>query len=119
MRIVFLHYHLNPGGVTSIIGSQIRALRIMDPAIHVKVICGNNSVSTMISGIEAITDESLNYMPAERLGEISAGDVIRIVKFIKVHLTKEDILHCHNVNLGKNPPSQQQYLHWPRKASGS
>jgi len=103
MRIVILHYHLNPGGVTSIIGSQIRALKIVDPAIHLVVMCGNDSVNTVISGIEAITDNSFNYTQADKLGEISAVEVNRIANCIKRHLTKLDILHCHNVNLGKNP----------------
>ena len=103
MRIIILHYHLNPGGVTSIIGSQIQALKINDPDIHVTVLCGNNSSTTEISGIEAITDESLNYAPDEKPGAVTAVEIKRIAAFIKQHLTKADILHCHNVNLGKNP----------------
>jgi glycosyltransferase involved in cell wall biosynthesis len=103
MRIIILHYHLNPGGVTSIIGSQIQALKIKDPGIHVTVLCGNNSSAHMISGIKAITDESFNYAPEENPAAVTAVEIKEMAAFIKRHLTKTDILHCHNANLGKNP----------------
>jgi glycosyltransferase involved in cell wall biosynthesis len=102
MRIVIFHYHLNPGGVTRIVESQVKALKKLQPDLQVKVITGGclNQVFFKELHVPLIINDVLNY-----LTDISSLDekLDQILGLLKREVTKDDIIHFHNLNLGKNP----------------
>lgn len=105
MNVVIFHYHLNPGGVTRIIESQLSGLKLVKPDINLKIVCGHiaDPKKYKTLGAELIIDENLNYLP-EGLSKKQLDEKYDYLHhFFKAHVNKNDILHMHNVNLGKNP----------------
>jgi glycosyltransferase involved in cell wall biosynthesis len=103
MEIIILHYHLNPGGVTRIIESQIQALQIESKETKITVICGNANGRKEIEGCPVLTLEILDYLEAGLTqGEIT-NRVALISEYLTSVITDQTIIHCHNLNLGKNP----------------
>jgi len=102
MRIVIFHYHLNPGGVTRIIESQVEAIRQVSQQNEILVLtgaCENDSVFRK-NGVEVLINPELNYLTDTSDLETKYN---RITRFLQSVLTDSDILHFHNLNLGKNP----------------
>ena len=102
MYINILHYHLNPGGVTRIIESQIKSLKKNNPETGIRVICGHCPVPANIEeyGAELIIRDEFNYLTSDEAIEEKYN---LITAFLKDTISKEDIIHFHNLNLGKNP----------------
>jgi hypothetical protein len=102
MKIAILHYHLNPGGVTRIIESQVRGLSKANRNAEMIILCGSSVSESDFAEIPVIEDDCLLY---EESGEVITRfteKVAMIQSFIIRH-AKGFILHCHNPNLGKNP----------------
>ncbi len=102
MRIVIFHYHLNPGGVTRIIEAQIEALMKFDDKLSIILFTGFIEEKDCFNNydVEVVCDEHFNYLVStERLDEKYAA----IKKLFDAHIQPGDILHMHNLNLGKNP----------------
>jgi glycosyltransferase involved in cell wall biosynthesis len=104
MEVLILHYHLNPGGVTRIIEAQVDALLSADPLCKIRIICGHSNERNFKEGVEIIADSRLDYADT---GKGNNKDFIEsvadLMSLIRSCLTANCILHCHNVNLGKNP----------------
>lgn len=102
MKIILFHYHLNPGGVTRIIDSQIKAIKHALPEAQIRILtgsCSNKNTYTE-SGVSVEEFDVLNYLTSkENLDE----KYLKITDFLKEYCSKDDILHFHNLNLGKNP----------------
>lgn len=98
-----MHYHLNRGGVTRIIESQVHGIRLNHSDIHVKILCGISSGVVNMDNVEIVEDCLLNYMPPDIPVEHLSKSVVSIISLIKSHLTNHTIIHSHNPNLGKNP----------------
>ena len=104
LKIAIVHYHLNPGGVTRIIESQIQSLK--SDTAKIKIICGfcPDPEQYRQAGIELIINNELNYIYPE---SISADKLIRIYNslndFFRKVIDKDEIIHFHNLNLAKNP----------------
>lgn len=102
-KICIIHYHLNPGGVTRIIESQIRCLKQRDSSLSILVLTGHCDNPDYIGnlGADLVIDDALNYLPED------AGDLqkklIQIQELLSRHIDRDDIIHFHNMNLGKNP----------------
>ncbi len=105
MRIFIFHYHLNPGGVTRIIQSQVKSLKIIMPDVPITVICGAASNENLFDDdVELIVNKKLNYLSKEDLSkEHLESEYNQIYSFFVELFSKQDILHLHNLNLGKNP----------------
>lgn len=103
MRVNIFHYHLNPGGVTRIIESQIKALLELDIRIDIQLITGDcpNPEYYKKIGIQLVIDENLNYLDSKDPDLEPKFNLI--LESLRKHIQKEDILHFHNLNLGKNP----------------
>ncbi len=102
MQIVIAHSHLNPGGVTRIIQSQVESL----PDESIKVLVGNCTLPESITskGAELHIIEELNYLENRNYSEREASMLLhKIYHKIKAQLHPDAILHFHNLNLGKNP----------------
>lgn len=102
-KICIVHYHLNPGGVTRIIDSQIRCLKEQDNKREIIVLTGHCDNPDLINnlGAELIIDDLLNY-----LREDETNFQLRLQQIqglLLKHISKGDIIHFHNMNLGKNP----------------
>ncbi len=103
MRIVIFHYHLDPGGVTSIIIAQIKALITLQKDIEITLLTGRYDEQSLKfpPQVKIIVDKSLNYQTDTSVDykhEISC-----IIDLFKQNCSKADIIHAHNPNLGKNP----------------
>jgi glycosyltransferase involved in cell wall biosynthesis len=102
-KICIIHYHLNPGGVTRIIESQIRCLKERDSSTRILVLTGHcdNPDFYKILGADLVVDNILNYLPED------TGNLMILLEHIKEllseHIDQGDIIHFHNMNLGKNP----------------
>jgi glycosyltransferase involved in cell wall biosynthesis len=102
MQIVIAHSHLNPGGVTRIIESQIDSF----PNDSVKVLAGScpNPQSIASKRAELHIIEELNDLENRKYSDKEA-----MIKLHQIHrkirnlLHLNAVLHFHNLNLGKNP----------------
>jgi len=102
-RIVIIHHHLNPGGVTRIIESQIKSLTDYFPSARILVITGHCEFPEEIIslGAEILIHEKLNYLPEENAD--LENEYQKLLNFLNGILKKDDVVHIHNLNLGKNP----------------
>lgn len=102
MQVVIAHSHLNPGGVTRIIESQIDSLH----GVQVKVLVGNcpNPEAIILKGAELHVIEDLNYLERREYNDKEAMVLLHQVhRKIRNLLPTNAVLHFHNLNLGKNP----------------
>jgi glycosyltransferase involved in cell wall biosynthesis len=102
MRIIIFHYHLNPGGVTRIVESQVKALRETNPQIQIKVITGGCQDTQVFknNNVALLVDSALNYLSNT---EGLFDKLESITTLLKEEVQPGDVLHFHNLNLGKNP----------------
>ncbi|MBN2635707.1 MAG: glycosyltransferase family 4 protein [Prolixibacteraceae bacterium] len=103
MTICIFHYHLNPGGVSRIIESQIDALQRTIQNCSVILLTGYcpNKHNFIAKGVKVIESEILNYLDADAP---EAEKKLRLIEeLFAEYLSKDYILHFHNLNLGKNP----------------
>ena len=107
MRVNIVHHHLNPGGVTRVIDSQIKALQAYYPDISIRLILGevDDRKKWENIGIEVLTNTDLDYLyDSDNINKQYITELYNgIMQFFKNNLKKNDILHTHNLNLGKNP----------------
>ena len=102
MEVIIIHSHLNPGGVTRIIESQVESLR----DVTVKVVTGDcqNPGQITSRGAEYIEFAPLNYLENKRYSNEEINQKLdEITKFIENLIGPDSVLHVHNLNLGKNP----------------
>ncbi len=106
MHIAIFHYHLNPGGVTRIIESQVAGIKKIYPNTNITVIAGHceNEEYYNALDVNVIVDPVFNYL-FDR--EFKAGELSKIYNItyakLKAIVSESTILHVHNINLGKNP----------------
>lgn len=95
MHIAIVHYHLSPGGVTSVIRDQSQLLR--EAGIPHVILCGRTSPSDL----PVRTIQSLDYLRSSRL---AASDLLAEMRSQSTEAlgTQPDIWHFHNHSLGKN-----------------
>ncbi len=103
MKIIIFHYHLNPGGVTRIIESQVEALNTLYKDLTIKVVTGgcDNPAFFKQYNTEVSIHPELNYLSREDNNHVE--NFTRIDGILRKLCNKNDILHFHNLNLGKNP----------------
>uniref|UniRef100_UPI003216FF80 hypothetical protein n=1 Tax=uncultured Draconibacterium sp. TaxID=1573823 RepID=UPI003216FF80 len=102
MQILIAHSHLNPGGVTRIIESQIESL----PNKKIKVLAGDcdDPESFTSKGAELHIIEELNYLERRKYTDREAMEMLhKVHNELREYITQDCVLHFHNLNLGKNP----------------
>ncbi len=102
MQIIIAHSHLNPGGVTRIIESQIESL----DGTSIKVLVGAcpNPESITSKGAELHIIEDLNYLDRRKYTNKEASEMLHnVTDKISQYLNDDTVVHFHNLNLGKNP----------------
>jgi glycosyltransferase involved in cell wall biosynthesis len=102
MKILIVHYHLNPGGVTRIIQSQIQSLQKITPGHDIILLCGacDNPEFYEGMGITVRIDQRFNYISGTDF-QINLPE--QLASGIRHLVSRSDIIHAHNLNLGKNP----------------
>ena len=115
MRIVLIHYHLKRGGVSSVIGQQVEAMRSMgwDPMVLV----GETPAGDYPCDVRVV--EGLAYdqhLPSGLRAEDVAASILKIIK--QKWPQGPDVLHVHNPTLAKNSLLQKILKHlqsngWP------
>lgn len=99
MNIVFIHYHLKPGGVTTVLKDQVAAFR-------------KHCFCCLISGetegndfeVPVYTASSLAYKDSYEGREVSLKAAEEILGIVRDHTDGEEVLFFfHNTTLGKNP----------------
>ncbi len=102
MRVVIVHHHLNPGGVTRIIESQVSGLK----NLPVQLLTGSlpEQLPKPLAYKDIISFPDLNYLPQKRYSRQEIQKILnRILHFLEKNTGKNTLLHVHNLNLGKNP----------------
>ncbi|NJK85119.1 MAG: glycosyltransferase family 4 protein [Bacteroidales bacterium] len=107
MRIIILHYHLNPGGVTRVIESQIKSLSRLNPSTEILLLTGNDDTESRFAQlpVNLVVNPLFNYLDTSKLSdeEFLQNQFNQIFSILKNTINDYDLLHCHNLNLGKNP----------------
>lgn len=98
MKIAFLHYHLKPGGVTTVINQQIAAVK---KECDVLVISGEPPETDL--SCKTIVMPEIGYDPFGKKNPAPEKTAQKIIRAISDHWpTGCDILHVHNPLLAKN-----------------
>jgi glycosyltransferase involved in cell wall biosynthesis len=101
LRIAIVHYHLRPGGVTTVIKQAVASLKKKD--CRVVILAGSEATQEMPEGTVCAAVEGLNYaVPSEPpcSPEVLLG---RMDEAARRSLgSPPDLWHIHNHSLGKN-----------------
>ncbi|MFP4469913.1 MAG: hypothetical protein ACLFPE_04485 [Bacteroidales bacterium] len=106
MKLIVIHHHLNPGGVTRIIQSQVSSLRQQHPDMAISLMAARvpNPGFFEDLGVKLILNEDLDYLQDQEITADQAGGLLnRLNAFLDQHVDSHCLLHVHNLNLGKNP----------------
>jgi hypothetical protein len=98
MKIVYLHYHLKPGGVTTVLGQQAAAMR----ADHEALVIGGSPPRGM-QELPVVHLPDLNY-DSERRGKVSPASLANSIETAIQDRWPGgcDLIHVHNPTLVKN-----------------
>jgi glycosyltransferase involved in cell wall biosynthesis len=105
MRIAIIHYHLHPGGVTRVIESQVNALaNFVDPDA-IKIYAGDirGRDNLFVTENEIHEEVVFQYLHENTTAEKMQAVFQEIMQCLEGISGVNDILHIHNLNLGKNP----------------
>ncbi len=106
MRVFIFHYHLNPGGVTRIIESQVAGFKQEYPDVELNVVAGfcENPEYYAKLNVKLHINAKLNYLVDADFSKQELDELHdEIYTYLKNTIKPGDILHVHNLNLGKNP----------------
>ncbi len=107
MKVWILHYHLHPGGVTQVIQSQVKALFQHQNDIETTVVTGHTDNIEWFSqyDTELLINYDFNYLDSNQ--EYSKNQLTtklnKIFLWLKNQVKPDDVIHFHNLSLGKNP----------------
>ncbi len=103
MKVVIGHYHLNPGGVSKIIQSQLNGFSTIK-GLEVLIVCDGQGLENVHLPANATfrTSDSLAYLPKVGSEAELFHTVKTLLRFFKALCNPEDIIHFHNIGLGKN-----------------
>ena len=105
-KVHIIHHHLHPGGVTQIIDSQVKSLTQTYPDLQISVLCGHPGPVERFEqqNVQVIVNRNLDYLYDENPSGAEIDRITREIKdFLKKHIAPQEIIHVHNINLGKNP----------------
>lgn len=103
MNLDILHYHLQPGGVTRIIQSQVKALEGAASVDGMKLLVGSVPQAGAFLSTEVIVEPSLEYLPESWTAGKYRSEAAHIPEILSSHIDEADVVHAHNPTLGKNP----------------
>jgi glycosyltransferase involved in cell wall biosynthesis len=113
VNIVVLHHHLNTGGVTKVIHTQLDAYAQVN--IQARLIVGDDSGEKPDAIVPEVWPE-LNYLDDTLNQQQRSEHFDALRQCFEHHLDiKHDLLHIHNLNLGKNPLLNLVVHEWCRR----
>lgn len=101
MKVAIVHYHLEPGGVTSVIENKLEALASLEHDIETVVLTGRSYKGRRIEKHQLV--EGLDYAVPNKA--ISPNLLLERMKDAAMNSLgcMPDLWHFHNHSLGKNP----------------
>jgi hypothetical protein len=105
LRIFIIHYHLQPGGVTRVIESQVQSLSSGKTAGAVTILTGDRPIKLLpgLASAEVQLFPYLSYLNPDLANASYRKIHQRLGAFLRQTVSPEDIIHIHNLGLGKNP----------------
>jgi glycosyltransferase involved in cell wall biosynthesis len=103
VNIIIIHYHLKPGGVTRVISSQVAALREAVPEANIRILASSLPGQGPILGAQTITCKALDYFYPKDVESEYSYRYQMLKDSLSQYVSDKDIIHVHNLNLGKNP----------------
>jgi len=106
MEVLIVHHHLNPGGVTRVIESQVQCLREFMPDIKIKILTGHipAGFKPSLADVPVVLVDGLNYIKTSSItSDWLTAQYNTLYKAVFQHITVDSMVHIHNPNLGKNP----------------
>ncbi|ADN02600.1 glycosyltransferase family 1 protein [Spirochaeta thermophila] len=118
MRIGIVHYHLRPGGVTSVITDGVRGLLTHWEDVSIRLITGSREdTDRVLRSIGAASDSRVEVRVHPQVGyhdqDAPLPDATRIEEIRRILTTEAgecDLLWVHNYHLGKNPAFTEALL---------
>ncbi|MCF6174907.1 MAG: hypothetical protein L3J71_03985 [Victivallaceae bacterium] len=104
MKLIILHHHLKPGGVTRIIASQLQALAGHN-SFDIEILCGEAPHCPDYFPVPVTVEPLLNYLPQDMMCQPAQLKLhfLKLERFLADKIPTDALLHVHNLNLGKNP----------------
>jgi hypothetical protein len=106
MKVFIIHYHMKTGGVTQIIRSQVLSLTsYAGPKIKVRLILGvlPEEKHQVLPLKDTLIHPDLDYIDPDLSHRTLEVKRSGLNAYLRKHISREDIIHAHNLNLGKNP----------------
>ena len=105
MKLIIAHYHLQTGGVTRIVQSQIEAVRRLGCAGSSTVLLTGAQPEglSIDGGTDVRVHPDLDYLPAESGPREWRRRSASLERVLREAVSEDAVLHVHNPNLGKNP----------------
>lgn len=103
MKIVIVHYHLRPGGVTGVIRQQVLALHEEFPQADLTVLVGEGSDDFRSLPCRVAVVPALDYYVPDSREEAFPVELEIFQALRSENSEHEVIFHFHNPTLGKNP----------------
>lgn len=104
MKIAIIHHHLHPGGVTSVICQQIRAIAGWGVSVKIQLMLGEAPAELALPGVEIMVNPLLKYQDCSGM----KPDAVRrqaalLTEYLSANTGHDAIITAHNLSLGKNP----------------
>ncbi|WP_028973779.1 hypothetical protein [Spirochaeta cellobiosiphila] len=116
MKILILHYHLLPGGVTNVIIDQVKSLLTLASVEHITLISGQSDNIDNVNKCFPKSDKvSIEVLPSVGYRNVSSNEelisskqelALSLTPFVRQH----DLIWIHNYHLGKNIPLTAYWL---------
>ncbi len=103
VKIVLVHYHLRPGGVTSVLRQQVAVLATLLPNAEITVLVGESDSSFDTLPATIVVDPNLDYFVPQSVEEALAKERTILKTFISQIGNGKTVFHIHNPTLAKNP----------------
>jgi len=103
MNLDILHYHLQPGGVTRIIESQLTVLKESPRISALRLVVGSAPNGAAYPSVRLVVEPTLDYLPENWPSERYRSEAAKLEEFFGSRLGTAEIVHAHNPTLGKNP----------------
>ncbi len=106
MQIIIIHHHLNPGGVSRIIQSQVNSLKNQFPDTEILLLSGKAPDHDFFKdrGVKVRVKPELNYLlNQDYTVEFLEAMQKDLSEFLRKNIQRDSLIHAHNMNLGKNP----------------
>lgn len=103
MKFTLIHHHLHPGGVTSVIRQQLRAIAGFADLEGIQIMSGE-AADLSLPDVEIMVNPRLNYHKCSGMTASAVhNEIALLANYILNNTDKEAILTVHNLSLAKNP----------------